>query len=84
MRIAEVRALLEKYSEQQLRCIIAEMYKVIPKAIKKEKDIDGILSNPDELTQAKRRRKKLPAIPDIEPLQHETEQFIEYAYNSMI
>jgi len=81
MRIAEVRTLLEKYSEQQLRLIIAEMYKAIPKAIKEDKDIDGILTNPDELTPSKARKKEQPSVPDIETLQYETEQFIEYAYN---
>ncbi len=81
MRIAEVRTLLEKYSEQQLRLIIAEMYKAIPKAIKEDKDIDGILTNPDDLTPSKARKKKQPTIPEIETLRDETEQFIDYAYH---
>ncbi len=81
MRIAEVRTLLEQYSEQQLRLIIAEMYKAIPKAIKEDKDIDGILTNPNELIPSKARKKKQPPIPDIETLRDETEQFIDDAYN---
>ncbi|MCP4399712.1 MAG: hypothetical protein GY801_20705 [bacterium] len=81
MKIAEVRTLLENYSEQQLRLIIAEMYKAIPKAVKEDKDIDGMLSDPDALIRSKTPRKKHAAVPDVEELRYETEQFIEYARN---
>ena len=33
MKIAEVRKLMENYSEKELRYIIAELYKLIPKAL---------------------------------------------------
>ena len=41
MKIAEVRGIIEKYTEKQLKYIIAEMYKVIPKAVKEDNDIKG-------------------------------------------
>ena len=78
MKIAEVRKLLEGYSKQKLQLIIAEMYKTIPKAIKEDAGIDNILTNPDELKTT--RKKKQPVIPDIWPIQHEAEEFIENAY----
>ncbi|MCP4347843.1 MAG: hypothetical protein GY795_20260 [Desulfobacterales bacterium] len=81
MKIAEVRTLLEKYSEKQLRYIIAEMYKAIPKATKEANDIDSILNTPDKPTRLKTKQKKQPKISDTKALQNETEQFIEYAYN---
>jgi len=80
MRIADVRKLLETYSKTQLQVIIAEMYKAIPKAVKEDKNIDEILTNPDASTSSKKRRKPVP-VPDIESLRDETEQFIDNAYN---
>ena len=80
MRISEVRKLLETYSSRQLQLIIGEMYKAIPKAIKEDRDIDGILMNPDAPAASKKRLKTVQ-VPNIEALRDETEQFIDYAYN---
>jgi len=79
MKISEVRSIIEKYSEGQLRLIISELYKAIPKAVKEKTDIDSILKNPNSLTQAmpKTRQKE---VPDIELLKSETECFVDYAY----
>lgn len=80
MKIAEVRSLLDKYSDKQLRFIIGEMYKAIPKSIKESKNIDSILKNPEK-SRSKVKVNKKSKIPDIRVLYEETEQFIEYAYN---
>jgi hypothetical protein len=80
MKVAELRALLEKYSDQQLRVIIAEMYKAIPKAVKEDKEIDSILTNPRDLLERKPPEKKKEPLPDMDELEYETSQFIEYAY----
>jgi hypothetical protein len=80
MKVAELRALLEKYSDQQLRVIIAEMYKAIPKAVKEDKEIDSILTNPRDLLERKPRQKKKELLPGISELEDETTRFIEYAY----
>ena len=79
MKISEVRSVVEKYSAEQLRLIIAELYKAIPKAIKEENDIDGMLKNPEKLTQP-RPKTRQKEVPDIELLKSETECFVDYAY----
>jgi len=70
---------IEKYSEAQLRLIIFELYKAIPKAVKEESDIDGILRNPNSLTQP-RPKTRQREVPDIELLNYEAERFVDYAY----
>jgi hypothetical protein len=79
MKMPEVRRIIEKYSEEQLRAIISELYKAMPKAIKEEDDIDGILMNPDSLKRP-RSKTRQKAMPDIELLKSETECFVDYAY----
>lgn len=79
MKIAEVRALLGKYSREQLEQIVAEMYKSIPKKVKTDKDIDGILTNPGG---AARRKKAEKSLPDIAEMQMDIDTFIEDARES--
>lgn len=79
MKISEVRNLIDRYSQDQLRVIIAQLYKAIPKAIKEENDIDGILKNPASVQS--RTKTKQGAMPDIKKLKDETNRFIEAAYN---
>ncbi|MFC1977627.1 hypothetical protein ACFLWS_05115 [Chloroflexota bacterium] len=79
MKISEVRSLIETYSAEQLRLIIAGLYKVIPKDVKEENDIDGMLKNPESLTQP-RSKTRQKQVPDIELLKNETERFLDHAY----
>jgi hypothetical protein len=80
MKIGELRALLNGYSEHQLRMIIAEIYKAIPKSVKEDKEIDSILTNPEDVVKPRAHSKKHEQLPDIGILREETTQFIEYAY----
>ena len=80
MKISEVRNIIQKHSEEQLRVIVSELYKAIPKAIKEENDVDGILKNPDSLTRP-RHKTRQKEVPDIELLKSETESFVDDAYN---
>lgn len=80
MKIGELRALLARYSEDRLRVIIAEMYKAIPKSVREEKEIDDLLSSAGEHLKPQAHRKKGEVQPSIEELQHETDQFVRYAY----
>jgi hypothetical protein len=80
MKIADVKKLIDKYPEKQLKLVITEIYKVIPKAIKESRNIDAIISDPDKHVAA-RKIKKRPQIPDIKSLRVDTEKFIEYAKN---
>lgn len=79
MKIGELRAKLATYSKDQLHIIIAEMYKAIPKAIKHDKDIDDILTNPDAYAKPGKRVKK-PVIIDAYEVLDDTDEFIANAY----
>ena len=45
MVISELRELLKKYKEEDLRLIIAEMYKSMSKKLREDKDIDALLQD---------------------------------------
>ena len=81
MRIDDVRSLLDQYSEDQLRLIIAEMYKAIPKKVKEDKNIDSLLKAPEEFKKSKTTKTKKPTPPDIELVEFDAEDFLENAYN---
>jgi len=79
MKISEVRNIIEKYPENKLRAIITQLYKAIPKALREENDIDGILKDPNNSIQS-RLKTKQGNIPDIELLRAEIDRFIDNAY----
>jgi hypothetical protein len=45
MLISELRELLKKYKDDDLRLLISEMYKSIPKKLREDKDIDDMLQD---------------------------------------
>lgn len=45
MLVSELRKLLKKYKEEDLRLLIAEMYKSMPKKLREDKDIDALLQD---------------------------------------
>lgn len=79
MKISEVRNVIDKYSQDQLRVIVTQLYKVIPKSIKEENDIDSVLKDPD--ASVPKRPKTKQEGPDIDGLSYEINSFIEDAYN---
>jgi hypothetical protein len=81
MFVSELKVLLKKYKEEDLRLLILEMYKAMPKKLREEKDIDALLQDVHEylrIGKVKRRQNKQTDINDLKP---EIDQFIEYAYN---
>jgi hypothetical protein len=82
MKIAEVRTLLDKYSKKQMHIIITEMYKAIPKKVKVDRGIDGIISDPDAASSSAGRKKCSPEPPSMDELQNEIDLFISDAYSS--
>ncbi len=79
MKISEVRAVIQNHSPEQLRVIITQLYKAMPKAVKEEQDIDGILRDPGILAKAKPGRQPA-ARPDLGLLSDEADEFMEDAY----
>jgi hypothetical protein len=77
MKIAEVRSLIEKYSEEQLKSLIIVLYKAIPKAVKEDNAIDEYLQNPASPAQNKN---KVRSQPDIAAIEVEIGTFLKNAY----
>lgn len=77
MKIAEVRKTVEKYSDQQLRLMVVELYRVIPKKIKEEKSVDALVADPDKFVAEKKRAGRTVKLPDIDLLADETGWFID-------
>ena len=43
MLLSEIKEAIKKYEINELRVIIAEMYKSIPKKLREDKDIDALI-----------------------------------------
>jgi hypothetical protein len=80
MKIAELRGIIDKYSNDQMKLIIAEMYKALPKQLKQESGIDKLIRNPDPSIHSRSKTKQIEA-PDIDLLEFDIDDFIENAYN---
>lgn len=81
MLLKEVKEELNKYKEEELRQIICELYKSIPKSQREEKDIDDIIRNIQAYKSTGKTVGSQKQTRSIEELRPEIEQFIEYAYN---
>lgn len=80
MLVSELRELLRKYNEEDLRLIISEMYKTIPKKIREEKDIDAMLKGIHEHINLRKIEKIDNREVDLNDIKAEIERFIDYAY----
>lgn len=80
MKITELREKLRNKEKEELQTLIVEMYKLIPKSVKEEKEIDALIDHPTQFkTQAKKTQTALTSV-DFQMLKSEIEQFIEHAY----
>ncbi|HLQ41191.1 MAG TPA: hypothetical protein VK118_09545 [Tetragenococcus sp.] len=79
MKIREVNAALDEYSEKELKKLVKEMYKKIPKKMKEEKEIDSLIT--DMTGFLKQKKNKQEETVDFATLKQEIETFTEYAYN---
>lgn len=81
MLVAELKELLKNYKEEDLRLIILEMYKSMPKKLREEKDIDTLLQDASAyMSIGKMGKAKIRQI-DIEAIKQEIDLFIDHAYN---
>ena len=77
MKVAELKQKIEPYKAAQLRRLVVEMYKAMPKSLKQGKGIDELICNP-----ASGRKKQEAETPiDMGFLSWEVEQFLDDAYN---
>jgi len=80
MQIKEVRSIINNYSEEELRVLLAEMYKAIPKKVKEEKNIDRMIEDINSFKRSRRRVTRKKESIDLDLLEYEVEEFVEYAY----
>lgn len=80
MRVTELRELLEKYSKDDLSKMMIELYKAIPKKVRDEKEIDGMLQDFQQYKEAEKIKKEKEKHVDLNDLEREITQFIQNAY----
>src|SRR5262245_34211266 len=77
MKVAELKKTIGGYRTEQLRRLLVEMYKAMPKRVKEDHGIDDMICS----SAAKRNNRKSEVVPDIGALASETERFVSNAYN---
>ena len=81
MKVDEIRKVLEKYSEKDLRAIVIALYKAMPKGAREDYQLDVLLQDPDAWNRARKLAQQTAGVPDPEELRNEIEQFISDARN---
>jgi hypothetical protein len=77
MKVAELKKTIVGYRSQQLRILLVEMYKAMPKHVKEDHGIDDLICN----AASKPSKRKSDVVPNIEALAFETERFVSNAYS---
>jgi hypothetical protein len=80
MLLPELKELLIKYNEEDLRWIILQMYKSIPKRLREEKDIDELLQDASAYKKIGKIEKDKKKQIDIHSLEQKINLFLDYAY----
>lgn len=80
MLVSELRELLKKYKEEDLRLLISEMYKSMPKKLREDKDIDTLLQDVHAYMRIGKIERAQDRKINVNDLKPEIEQFIDYAY----
>lgn len=80
MLVSELRELLKKYTEEDLRLLVSEMYKSMPKKLREDKDIDELLKDVNAYVRIGKVEKTQDKQINIEKIKPQIELFIEYAY----
>lgn len=80
MLVSELRELLKKYKEEDLRLLISEMYKSMPKKLREYKDIDALLQDVHVYMRIGKVERTQDRQIDAGEIKREIELFIDYAY----
>lgn len=80
MNISEFRETIKTYKEDDLRLLLSEMYKAMPKKLREDKDIDGMVRDLHGYISNSKGKKKQEVQVDFSDLEADIEEFIEYAY----
>src|SRR5262245_1409719 len=76
MKVTELKKRIGDYKSAQLRVLLVEMYKAMPKRVKADYGIDDLICNPG----AKQNNGNNGLVAGIEALASQTEQFVSRAY----
>jgi hypothetical protein len=80
MKISELRALLDRTSSEDMKRILVEVYRALPKKTREDLAIDELLKNPAAARAGAKQAKALAYSVDIDNLEPELEEFVSDAY----
>jgi len=80
MKICELRPLLDRISSEDMKQILVEVYRALPKKTREDLAIDEMLKNPDAARAGTRRAKAHARSVDMDDLEAELEEFLRDAY----
>jgi len=80
MKISELRELLDQTSAEDIKRILIEVYRVLPKKTRENLAIDELLKNPGVSRADAKQAKALAQSVDINSLEAELEQFLSETY----
>lgn len=80
MLVSELREIIKKYNVEDLKLIISEMYKSMPKKLREDKDIDEMLKDVHAFMNIGKVEKSSSKQVNIIDLKREIDQFIDFAY----
>jgi len=80
MKISELRALLDRTSSENIKRMLVEVYRALPKKTRENLAIDELLKNPAATRAGAKQSKALAHSVDIDDLQPELEEFLSDAY----
>jgi len=82
MKVAELRKLVAGHSAEDLRALVVELYKALPKKRKEDEDLQGMLRRPGEIREIRKTRRE-PRRPDMGALIYDVESFLHAARNQL-
>mgnify|MGYP000897547052 CR=1 FL=1 len=80
MLVSELRELLKKYKEEDLRLLVSEMYKAMPKKLREDKDIDALLQDVHTYMRIGKVESRQDKQVNVDDLKQKIDLFIDYAY----
>lgn len=80
MKVSELREKIKQRDQRELQDLLVEMYKLIPKAVKEEKEVDRLIDNPSDFKAGHKKVQATPQTIDFIALEKEVIQFLENAY----
>ena len=82
MKVTELRKVVAAHSADDLRALVVELYKALPKKRKEDEDLQAMLRRPGEIREIRKWRRE-PARPDVGSLIYDVESFLEAARNQL-